>query len=93
MGGHFQLSIVEKSPPDGIRLICTVPEKGVLLEKADLATPLCWVFGSEGKGVSPEVQLKAVLRVTIPTGPGTESLNVAAAAAICLYEAYRRRET
>ena len=93
MGGHFQLSIVEKSPPDGIRLVCTVPQKGVLLEKADLTPPLCWVFGSEGKGVSPEVQLNAALRVTIPTGPDTESLNVAAAAAICLYQAYRRRET
>jgi len=41
--------------------------------------------------VSPEVQLNAALRVTIPTGPGTESLNVAAAAAICLYEAFSRR--
>jgi len=93
MGGHFLLSIIEESPPDGIRLVCTVARKGVLLEKADLTPPLCWVFGSEGKGVSPEVQLNAALRVTIPTGPGTESLNVAAAAAICLYEAYRRRET
>jgi TrmH family RNA methyltransferase len=93
MGGHFQLAIVEGKPTEGTRLICTVVKGGSPLKQADLSGSLCWVFGSEGKGVSPEVQRKAAVRVTIPIEPGTESLNVAAAAAICLYEAYRRRET
>jgi TrmH family RNA methyltransferase len=91
MGGHFQLSIVEGNPPEGKRLVCTVAKRGISLKQADLSGSLCWVFGSEGKGVSAEVQRKAVVRVTIPIEPGTESLNVAAAAAICLHEAYSRR--
>ena len=57
----------------------------------DLSGRIAWVFGSEGKGVSPEVRRNAAVRVTIPTAPGTESLNVAAAAAICLCEAFSRR--
>lgn len=93
MGGHFELAIVEGNPPEGKRLICTVVKGGTSLKEADLADPLCWVFGSEGKGVSQEMQRQAAVRVTIPTEPGTESLNVAAAAAICLYEAYNRRES
>jgi len=68
------------------RLLCTVPRGGVALKEADLSGTLGWVFGSEGQGISPEVQKKASLQVRIPTRAGTESLNVAAAAAICFYE-------
>lgn len=96
MGGHFSLQIdvvasleAELERFKG-RLICAVPRGGVALKKADLAGRLGWLFGSEGEGVSPELQEKAVLKLTIPTAAGTESLNVAAAAAICLYEAYGR---
>jgi RNA methyltransferase, TrmH family len=48
------------------------------------------VFGAEGAGVSAEVQALAAERVSIPMAPGTESVNVAAAAAICLYETFSR---
>ena len=89
-GGHFQLALVAGQPPEGMRLVCTVARGGTSLKDADLTGPLCWVFGSEGKGISPEVQRKAALKVTIPIGPGTESLNVAAAAAICLYANQQR---
>ena len=91
MGAHFSLAIHEAAIPSG-KLVCAVPRGGTPLADADLSGPLCWVFGSEGKGVSPETQRKATVRVTIRTDPRTESLNVAAAAAICLHEAYRRRE-
>jgi TrmH family RNA methyltransferase len=90
-GGHFQLSLIAGEPPEGTRLACTVVKGGTALNDADLSGPLCWVFGSEGKGVSAEVQRKAALRVTIPIERGTESLNVSAAAAICLYAASRKR--
>lgn len=89
-GGHFQLALLEGAP-QGLRLACTVVKGGQPLDKADLAGPLCWVFGSEGKGVSPEIQREAALRVTIPHQSQTESLNVAAAAAVCLYAAFSRR--
>jgi TrmH family RNA methyltransferase len=90
-GGHFLLSIVAGEPPDGTRLACTVVKGGTALGDANLSGLLCWVFGSEGKGVSAEVQRKAALRITIPIARGTESLNVAATAAICLHEAFSRR--
>lgn len=53
--------------------------------------PLAWVFGAEGLGVSPGLIAAARLRVKIPMPGAVESLNVAAAAAVCLFEALRRR--
>lgn len=53
--------------------------------------PLAWVFGAEGQGVSDAVAHAARLGVFIPMPGGTESLNVAAAAAVCLFEVVRRR--
>jgi TrmH family RNA methyltransferase len=50
------------------------------------------VFGGEGSGLSDEITRRADLRVTIPMAPGTESLNVAAAAAICLYQSFSRSD-
>lgn len=61
------------------------------LYEAPLDGPLAWVFGSEGQGVSAPVQAAARLAVRIPMPGRTESLNVAAAAAICLFEMVRRR--
>jgi len=93
MGGHFSLAILDSADLsrhlnqfEG-RLLCAVPKEGVALRKADFSGRLGWLFGSEGRGVSAELQKKASQRVTVPTAPGTESLNVAAAAAICFYEA------
>jgi TrmH family RNA methyltransferase len=62
----------------------------VPLRAASLNGSIGWVFGAEGRGLREETQRKAALRVTIPMAAGTESLNVAAAAAICLYEAFSR---
>jgi TrmH family RNA methyltransferase len=96
MGGQFQLSLrqvdeltQELSAFDG-RRICTVVSGGAPLREADLRGPMGWIFGSEGQGVSPAATQMADLRVTIPMRAGTQSLNVAAAAAICLYEAFSR---
>jgi TrmH family RNA methyltransferase len=68
------------------RLLCTVPRGGTALDDADLSGTLGWIFGSEGQGVSEALQALSAVRVRIPTAPSTESLNVAAAAAICFYE-------
>ena len=96
MGGHFMLAIrqtaalgSELDAFDG-KVACALTRGGTCLASADLSGRLGWVFGSEGGGLSPRLAEKARLRVTIPTAPGTESLNVAAAAAICLYESFRR---
>lgn len=59
------------------------------LEEADFRPPCAIVFGSEGRGVRPELASQA-RGVKIPTS-GVESLNVAIAAGIVLYEAHRQR--
>ena len=96
MGGHFSLRIDEtKDFEDELKafegtLVCTVPKGGISLRKLSSEKPLGWIFGAEGRGVSPLAAHHARLRVTIPMSEGVESLNVAAAAAICLYEAASR---
>ena len=53
--------------------------------------PLAWVFGAEGQGVRGELLAAARLRIRIPMPGAVESLNVGAAAAVCLFEALRRK--
>lgn len=94
MGGHFKLGLRQganlASDLDAFSgtLVCTVLTQGVSLRDARLTGRLGWIFGAEGQGVSPAVAAKAATKVTIPMAPGTESINVAAAAAICLYTAW-----
>ena len=96
MGGHFALQIVETKQLlqalEGFSgtVVCTVVAGGVPLNRALLNGALGWVFGGEGAGLSEAVLEEADVKVTIPVAPQTESLNVAASAAICLYEASRK---
>ena len=92
MGGHFQVAIDsafdERLKAFKGTLACTMVRGGSAL--GDIPKPVGWIFGGEGQGVSAAVERLAKLRITIPMAPGTESLNVAAAAAICFYETFRR---
>lgn len=96
MGGHFKLGIRQvgelESALDGFEgtLVCAVPAQGTSLRAAELKGRLGWIFGSEGRGISDAILRRAQLRVTIPMAASTESLNVAAAAAVCLYEAFQK---
>jgi RNA methyltransferase, TrmH family len=94
MGGHFSLPIrqvarLDVAGFDGT-LHCTVVRGGKPLGEAKFQGRLGWIFGGEGRGVSAELEKLARTKVTIPIAPGTDSLNVAAAVAICLYEAGKR---
>ena len=95
MGAHFTMAIEEHADladalaQFGGKAVCTVVRGGTPLHDADLSGRLGWIFGSEGQGVSPELASVAALRVTIPMTGDAESLNVAAAAAVCFYEASR----
>jgi TrmH family RNA methyltransferase len=99
MGGHFALRIAEV--PDlaialaGFRgkLVCAVAAGGEAPAAVDLSGPLGWILGAEGQGVSPPAAAQAALRVSIPLAPETDSLNVAAAAAILFYERARQLST
>lgn len=95
MGGHFALQISEtKDLGADIEafkgtVACTVPRGGVALGEVPLNRSLAWIFGGEGRGLSDRTIRRADLRVTIAMANGTESLNVAAAAAICFYETFK----
>jgi RNA methyltransferase, TrmH family len=73
----------------GVRVLATTLDGEVSLDDAGLSTPTAWLFGPEAHGLSPEVAGSADARVSIPMHGAAESLNVAAAAAICLYQSAR----
>jgi len=62
-----------------------------LSAEIDMTVPIALIVGSEAAGISPGVEIEADELVHIPMAAGVESLNVAAAAAMLLYEAARQR--
>ena len=98
MGAHFALQLAEGLDEDGLAalslpLVATSSHAGELLHEAALPQPCAWVLGHEGQGVSASLLRRCALQVRIPLPGGEESLNVAAAAAVCLYESARRAAT
>jgi RNA methyltransferase, TrmH family len=94
MGAHFGLRLVELAALDdldqlGIPIAVTSSHEGrhlhALQASGGLQQPMAWVMGHEGQGASPELMARATLKVSIAQPGGQESLNVAAAAAICLH--------
>ncbi len=73
----------------GLQVLATTVDGETRLDEADLAAPTAWLFGAEAHGLSADVAEAADRRVRIPMSGGAESLNVAAAAAICLYQSAR----
>lgn len=96
MGAHFHLRLVERVDPvaalDGFdgQLCITTLEQATSLYETDLRGSLVVALGAEGPGISSQLAARADKRLHIPMQAGIESLNVAAAAAICLFE--RRRQ-
>lgn len=96
-GAHFFLAIHERAPLPEIAasyagtVATTDVGTGAPLFDADLRGPVAWIFGSEGGGVTAELAARAKLRVRIPMPGPVESLNVAAATAICLFEQVRQQ--
>jgi TrmH family RNA methyltransferase len=94
MGAHFGLQLHEGLLPEalnGLRLplLATSSHQGLWLHEVQaqraLPWPCAWVLGHEGQGVGDDVAARASHWVRIAQPGGEESLNVAAAAAICLY--------
>ena len=75
----------------GLRLFATVPRGGTALAEAVLSQPSAILLGGEGPGLPDELVTTADEMLTIPMQPPVESLNVAIAAALILYEASRQR--
>ena len=94
MGAHFGLQLVESASLDDLStltvpLVVTSSHQGDflqnLIQNKQLPQPCAWVMGHEGQGVRAELLQQASVSVRIGQPGGEESLNVAAAAAICLH--------
>jgi TrmH family RNA methyltransferase len=99
-GSIFSIPVVEE--PDaaaavsllragGLQTLATTVDGEIDLDAAEalLGAPTAWLFGPESQGLPAEVAALADRRVRIPMPGSAESLNVAAAAAICLYQSAR----
>jgi TrmH family RNA methyltransferase len=90
MGAHFALRLVEGVDPEALAaltvpVVVTSSHHGSFLHQQSIPMPCAWAMGHEGQGVSDSLMARASLKVRIDQPGGEESLNVAAAAAICLY--------
>ena len=94
VGAHLSLQLHEDLCVDDldaldIPILCTSSHQGQYLHEFDQSQPLpntvAWAFGHEGQGLGPQVRQRAARHIRIAQPNGQESLNVAAAAAVCLH--------
>jgi TrmH family RNA methyltransferase len=96
MGAHFGLQCMERANLAELArkqcgpVLVTTLDGAVEWHAPDLRGPVTFIFGNEGQGVSPDVAAAATQRIRIGMPGPMESLNVAAAAAICLFERVRQ---
>ena len=99
-GAVFELPIMGESSgvligvleSRGCRIIAATPAGGELYTEADLSGPVALVIGPEDTGLGPPWLQAAGSRIRIDLAAGgVDSLNAAAAAAVCLFEAVRQR--
>lgn len=97
-GAHFFLAIHESadlsefiSAYEGITAVTCLDGASSLYDTV-WDRPVAWIFGAEGQGVRRKLIDAADLRIKIPMPGAVESLNVGAAAAVCLFEAVRRKQ-
>ena len=100
MGSVFHLPVMRsRAPMDmlaewktaGIAVVAAVPRGGVSMYAMDFTRPVAILMGGEGPGLADEALATADARVSVPMMGAIESLNVAVAAALILYEARRQR--
>jgi TrmH family RNA methyltransferase len=97
MGAHFALQLHEGLLPDDLQAlslpwVASSSHAPTVLHRCSLPQPCAWIFGHEGQGVAPELMARCAMTLRIAQPGGEESLNVAAAAAICLHESVRQRD-
>jgi RNA methyltransferase, TrmH family len=73
----------------GLQVLATTVDGELSLDDVELGSPTAWLFGAEAHGLAPQLARQADNRVSIPMSGAVQSLNVAAAAAICLYQSAR----
>ena len=87
------LQVVSRLSDAGLQILATVLGGDVSVDDVDGTAPTAWLFGPEAHGLPDDVAALATARVRIPMAGAAESLNVASAAAICLYASARSRRT
>jgi TrmH family RNA methyltransferase len=98
MGGHFTLDIYERQDLHSVarsftgELFAASLQAERSLFDCDLSGNLAFMIGNEGSGLSAGLRELATQTISIPMPGKTESLNAAAAAAVCLFEAVRQRQ-
>ncbi len=96
MGAQFALTIHEglsaQSILDCVKvpLLATSSHTETLIYQHDLTSPTAWIMGHEGQGVCDEL-MQCATPIALPQPNGQESLNVAIAGSLCLYETLRQR--
>jgi len=96
MGAHFQLrlfagvDLVALRANTVIACLATSSHAPISIYETDLREPCVWMFGHEGRGLD-DALMRDAIEVHIPQPGGGESLNVAAAAAVCFFEQVRQR--
>ncbi len=85
------VNVLDALGAQGRRRLGAVPAGGASVDDVDLAGPVALVVGNETRGLPPELGLHLDGGVSIPTEPDAESLNVAMAATVLLFEAARQR--
>jgi TrmH family RNA methyltransferase len=85
---RVELARFDESPAP---LVGLVPRGGAAVAELDLGERVTFVLGAEREGLPPDVLARCDTTASIPQEPGAESLNVAVAGAIALYEWRRRR--
>ena len=96
MGAHFGLHLVETLADDALAalrvpMLATSSHAARSIDEVALPWPCAWVLGHEGQGVSAALMARCAEALRVPQPGGEESLNVASAAAVCLYESARQR--
>ena len=86
-------SIVRQHQQQQIQVIATVPDAKKTFWELDLTRPSLLLLGNESAGLSPQLQALADEKISIPLYNEVESLNVAIATALILYEAKRQNHT
>lgn len=82
--------LVQQHQQQGVQVIATTSQGNKTYWEIDFTRPSLILFGNEGAGLSTELIAMADEEVTIPLANGVESLNLAVATALLLYEAQRQ---
>ena len=86
-----KLAMIKLLRQNGLKLVIGQPQGGVPISQVDLSQPIALVVGNEASGSTAETLEMADAKITIPLSGKAESLNVAVACAIILYETTRQR--